>query len=402
MDGTTDSSTRLLRAAIALALFLLLAGLLPLLGAASTGTPIAPFLAFPPTTTATVAPALAGPVAIALGLAIVAVLAPFLLRIWRAGHAPNPPACAFPRWGWIGVALLLFSWVIAWTRLPAFAELQRYSFTPLWLGYIVSINALSYRRSGRCLLRDRPGFLALLFPLSALFWWYFEYLNRFVRNWHYEGIDSLSAVQYVLEASVPFATVLPAVLSTAQWLGTFDRGQRAFGRWYRMPWVCHRATGWVALLLGGGGLVAIGRWPQLCYPLVWIAPFGLLYALQALPGHRPLCVALARGDWRPVVLPALAALVCGFFWELWNYGSLARWVYTVPYVTTLHLFEMPLLGYAGYLPFGLVCAAVVDLFRPVATPPETELDCAALSRPKRQRPPARPSSSHPSIEVPHD
>ena len=70
---------------------------------------------------------------------------------------------------------------------------------------------------------------------------------------------------------------------------------------------------------------------------------------------------LARGDWRPLLQPALAALVCGFFWELWNSGSLAQWHYSIPYAQRFHVFEMPLLGYAGYLPFGIMCALALDL-----------------------------------------
>ena len=401
-DGARQPTATLARALFALVLFFVLAGVLPLLGAISAGVPIAPLLAFPPTTVATTVPDFAGDVALVLGVAIAAVLAPFVSRWLSAGRAPVAPVHAFPLWGWAGVVLLAASWFIAWTRLPALAEVQRYSFTPLWLGYIVTLNALSYRRSGRCLLRDRPAYLALLFPLSAVFWWYFEYLNRFVRNWHYEGVDSMSAAQYVLEASVPFATVLPAVLSTTEWLGTFARGQRAFGDWHRLPWVGKRIASGLAFALGGAGLVAIGRWPALTYPLVWVAPFLVLYALQGLPRHRPLAAALTRGDWRPVVLPALAALICGFFWELWNYGSLARWVYTVPYVTGLRVFEMPLLGYAGYLPFGLACAAVADLFYTVAMPRQTELDCPALSRHPQAVPAHAAGQPPPRIEVPHD
>jgi hypothetical protein len=34
----------------------------------------------------------------------------------------------------------------------------------------------------------------------------------------------------------------------------------------------------------------------------------------------------------------------------------------VPFVHRFQIFEMPLLGYAGYLPFGLECLAVADLF----------------------------------------
>jgi len=35
-----------------------------------------------------------------------------------------------------------------------------------------------------------------------------------------------------------------------------------------------------------------------------------------------------------------------------------KWVYDIPYVDALRLFEMPILGYAGYLPFGVLCAQV--------------------------------------------
>ncbi|MCX5879514.1 MAG: hypothetical protein NTY44_10440 [Deltaproteobacteria bacterium] len=57
----------------------------------------------------------------------------------------------------------------------------------------------------------------------------------------------------------------------------------------------------------------------------------------------------------------LAALLCGLFWEMWNFYSLAKWVYHVPFVQRFHLFEMPLLGYAGYLPFGMECLVVAEM-----------------------------------------
>jgi hypothetical protein len=72
---------------------------------------------------------------------------------------------------------------------------------------------------------------------------------------------------------------------------------------------------------------------------------------------------MAKGDWRPTVSAALAALLCGFFWEMWNYHSLAKWIYSIPYVERIKIFEMPILGYMGYLPFGLLCIEVSELFR---------------------------------------
>ena len=48
---------------------------------------------------------------------------------------------------------------------------------------------------------------------------------------------------------------------------------------------------------------------------------------------------------------ATAGLICGFFWEMWNYYSYPKWYYTLPHVAFLKIFEMPLLGYLGYIPF---------------------------------------------------
>ena len=63
---------------------------------------------------------------------------------------------------------------------------------------------------------------------------------------------------------------------------------------------------------------------------------------------------------------ALAALVCGLFWEMWNFFSLAQWKYSIPFVQRFEIFEMPLLGYAGYLPFGLECVVIADLLEGMA------------------------------------
>jgi hypothetical protein len=46
---------------------------------------------------------------------------------------------------------------------------------------------------------------------------------------------------------------------------------------------------------------------------------------------------------------------------MWNYYSLAKWIYSVPYVHRFSLFEMPLLGFAGYLLFGLECTVVGNI-----------------------------------------
>jgi hypothetical protein len=250
------------------------------------------------------------------------------------------------------------SWLFAWTRFPWFAPLQAYTFAPLWLGYIVCVNSLTYTRTGGCLLMNRPRFFLSLFPLSSLFWWFFEYLNRFVQNWHYRGVESFSPGEYIIHASLCFSTVLPAVQSTEEWLASFPRLAAPLKYWRPVSVRNPTIWGWLLLALAVPSLAGISIYPDYLFPMLWVAPFLIIIGVQAICGEDALFRDLAGGDWCPVWLPSLAALFCGFFWEMWNFKSLAHWEYSVPFVQRFHLFAMPVLGYGGYLPFGLECMAV--------------------------------------------
>lgn len=351
---------------IALKILLLVALLVlpPLAGVHLAGEPVAPYLAFPPA----LSPPAAAPFSwLRFGIiaaAVVAVVAPFLLVVLRSqdrGAIRREPRRRLPWWGWLGLLWLLASWLIAWNRFAWVEAWQAYTFTPIWLGYIVLVNGLCYRRSGRSLLTDRPRLLLLLFPASSLFWWFFEFLNRFTQNWAYQGTGTPDGLSYLLAGSLPFATVLPAVLSTRDYLASFPQLYAGLEDGWRPPRLGVGAAAGL-LLIAALCLLALPLLPMLLYPMVWLAPLIGVIALQALFGEPTALDPVFAGDWRPLWLAALAALVCGFFWEFWNWHSVARWEYHVPYVDRFHLFEMPLLGYAGYLPFGLQCVAAATLF----------------------------------------
>lgn len=340
---------------------ILLVGL-PLVGVALRGEALAPYLEFPPLTPGVVhAPFSWAAFALVGTLALVTLL-PFVRQVLRAQSTRLAPPTihAFPRWGWGGVLLLALSWWLAWNRFPWFAAFQSYTFTPIWLGYIVLVNALTLKRSETCMLRDRAGYFLALFPLSAAFWWFFEYLNRFVGNWHYVGADELSAWQYLWQATLPFATVLPAVLGTRAYLATFPRLDAGLADCWRLRVRAPKLLAIGVLALAGTGLALIGVWPDYLFSLLWVSPLLVITALQTLFGEPTIFHRVARGDWRVLWQAALAALICGFLWELWNYGSLTHWEYSVPWVHRFELFHMPLLGYLGYLPFGLECLAVAS------------------------------------------
>ena len=386
----------------------LLAGLplliiLPLAGARLAGYPVRQYLEFPPLTRYVAHADFSWPAFIALAALILAVVGPFVWRnvrgakgfdvqcsvFRRHGHdgacpsieshsvsAPLPvdtrhstlftlhstlSTSPFPLWGWFGLALGLVAWLLAWTRFEWFAPFQDFTFSPIWFAYILVVNALTVRRTGRCLMTDCPANFALLFPLSAAFWWFFEFLNRFVQNWYYVGIGTLTPLEYIVFATLPFSTVLPAVLSTEDFLRSFPligRGLDNIPTTHRTPSCTIPAA---TLALSAASLAGIGVWPDRLFPLLWLAPLLIMTSCQALSGRPTLFAPVAHGDWSRLCRLALAALICGFFWEMWNYGSLARWIYTVPFVNRFHLFEMPILGYAGYLPFGLECAVAAEL-----------------------------------------
>ncbi|MCF8049946.1 MAG: hypothetical protein K9L59_01830 [Desulfobacterales bacterium] len=335
---------------------------LPMLGVWLAGLPIDRYLAFPPEGRY-VDHAPFSPAAFVLyALFIAAVAGALLWRGIRAARraATRRPAGRFPWWGWAALFSAAVFWFLAWSRFSWFAPFQPHTFTPLWLSFILAVNALDVKLSGACLMTSRPGYFLSLFPASAGFWWFFEYLNRFVQNWFYSG-SQYDAWTYFLLATMSFSTVLPAVLSTQRLLSRRPRITAGFADFCQVSPRRPKAAAAAMLLLAGAGLFFIGVFPNLLFPLLWISPLLILVSLRALAGESHVLSAIFAGDWRLVVTAAAAALVCGFFWEMWNIFSLAKWEYAVPFVHRFQVFEMPVLGYAGYLPFGLECATAGHL-----------------------------------------
>jgi hypothetical protein len=260
--------------------------------------------------------------------------------------------------GWVGLLLLAVCWPLNWT-LPGMRT--AYLFFPLWLGYVLVIDALVLRRTGSSLwTRSRRDF-ALLFLTSVPVWWLFEAINQRTANWEYLGSNTFTRFEYYLLCTISFSTVMPAVFETAEWVRGFS-------------WMSRLAAGVrvrptpalnLGLFLSGGVMLALTlAWPKYCYPFVWTSLVLILEPLNCWLGRRHFLEDLQRGDWRLVVSLAAGAVICGFFWEMWNYYSYPKWIYHTPGAQFLHVFEMPLLGYGGYIPFALELCALKNLLWP--------------------------------------
>ena len=261
----------------------------------------------------------------------------------------------WPLHGWIGLALIALFWTLNWSLTGLRTH---WGFFPLWLGYSLAVDALVFHRKGHSLLTRNPAAYAGLFLVSAPAWWLFELINVRTQNWFYLGEEAFSTLEYAFLSTVSFSTVMPAVFGTAELVGTLRR-LRTIG-----PGPAVRPT--PALLLGmfgAGGfmLFLVLGWPEIFFPLVWTALYCLIEPLNARLGNRTLLDDLALGDWRPIIALGGGSLVCGFFWEMWNFYSYPKWVYRIPYADWLPLFEMPIAGYLGYLPFSLELFALYHL-----------------------------------------
>jgi hypothetical protein len=278
--------------------------------------------------------------------------APRARRVWTGLAWPG---------AWLGAGLVAVCWPLNWT-LPG-ARRTAYLFFPLWLGYILIVDACVQRRTGSSLCLRLGRRFALLFLWSAPVWWLFELINWRTGNWEYIGEALFTRFQYYALCTLCFSVVMPAVFETAELVRSFGWVER-LGAGPRLPPTPRLCGG---LLLAGLAMLGLMlAWPRWFYPCMWLSLVLVLDPINRWLGRPHLLQELEFGDWRKVVSLSLGALVCGAFWEMWNYYSSPKWVYHTPGVQFLHLFEMPLLGYGGYIPFGLELYALLNLLRPNA------------------------------------
>lgn len=289
-----------------------------------------------------------------------------LPRPGRAGAAVLPLAA---------VALLLATilLVLRWRPVTLL-------FTPLaWTCYIVLADAIVYRRLGTSLIRGRPREFLLMLPWSVVTWLIFEFYNLRLHNWHYVG-EPASLLGQVLLGAWSFATIFPGVLETTDLLGSFGPFERArMGRW--RP---RHTTLYALMALGATLLIVPLLVPETAarhwFGAVWIGFILLLDPFNYLRGARSLLGEWSQGRLTLTLTLLAAGVVTGLLWESWNYWAAARWVYTVPPPLGWgpRIFEMPPLGFLGFLPFAIEIYCLQALLvarRPPDPEDEDRHDC---------------------------
>jgi hypothetical protein len=226
-----------------------------------------------------------------------------------------------------------------------------------WYPTIVLMAALIARREGADPFSARPVHALSVFAWSAVFWFFFELLNWRLANWYYVNVPA-DRLERWLGIALAFATVLPAIFLAARALESWGVVRTVRTAPMRVTRPGLRLT----MLAGVVFLVLPLVWPRYFFPLVWGAT--TLLAEPALYLREPrwsLIADLERGDAGRIVRLLVGGAGIGLLWELYNSFARSRWIYTVPGLEDLKLFEMPLLGFVGFPVFALECWSVFHL-----------------------------------------
>lgn len=256
-----------------------------------------------------------------------------------------------PVFGWIGLIII----VIAEILLIIDVKIVKMFFTPIvWTGYILFIDALLNKLGGRSYLIHRCKAFFLMLPVSLGCWLIFEAYNLHLKNWEYINLPENIAVR-LIGYVWSFITIFPGVLITSEVidkLKIFDRFKiKNFSISKRML-IFWLLTGALFLIVP---IILPMTYSKYLFALVWMGFVFLLDPINAFLGEPSFFIDLREGKINKLLSLFLSGVICGFLWEFWNYWAITKWIYILPFFQNLKIFEMPVVGFLGFLPFAVEC-----------------------------------------------
>ena len=309
---------------------------------------------------------------IAISFAIVAALyllpGLFGFKKLKLDHKPDSTRAKFPIWFWVGLILWGGTLILLWGKFSEPKWWLNWADLPLFWGFALVLDGIVYRRTGgKSIIGNSPQELLGIGVASISGWLIFEYLNFFVDdNWIYPFGNLIPDNEFTLYAVLGSSGLMPMSFEWYSLLTTFKK----FNNRYKLGPKLNLAK-WLKmalLIVSIAGLFVSGLYPDKLFFLLWLAPLIILtIVLERMKMWTPFA-PMKDGNWSPMLIFALTYLIQGFLLEFWNYFSgvheggemvltytPAYWTYSIPYVNVYHVFEMPVLGLLGYLPFGVYC-----------------------------------------------
>ncbi len=282
--------------------------------------------------------------------------------------APKVTKVKLPFWFWFGLVCWATSLTLLSLHLKQPAWFIHWSDVPLFWGAVLMLDGWVYKRAGgKSLVAVLPQELIGIGVASMTGWMIFEFMNFFVDdNWYYPWGNILDREEFLLYAFIVSSGLLPLAFEWYLLFLTFPKLADRFSRGIKITF--SPAVKNILLALSIISMLAAGLFPNILFFVLWVSPPVVLGVVLNKIGVWTPFDPISKGNWGPVLLSALTYFVAGFCLEGQNYLSAihdgqvalftndpAYWQYSLPYVNAAHVFEMPILGYFGYLPFGVYC-----------------------------------------------
>lgn len=277
------------------------------------------------------------------------------------------PSVAFPIWFWAGLVVWAGSFIFLIGHFSGPKWFLNWAYVPLYWGFTFMLDGIVYKRTGgKSIFNNDPQELVAIGVASVSGWLIFEYLNFFVLEyWYYPKGYLVKDDVFCTYAVFASSALLPLCF---EWYSLFNSFPRFVNKYKHGPKISISKSFQVILIaLAYVALFLMPFYPTYLCPVIWLSPLIIITVALDLLGIWTPFAPIKKGNWTPVLFMALTYLVEGFLLEGQNYASASHangivqteypgyWVYNVPFVNDFHVFEMPVVGFYGYLPFGIYC-----------------------------------------------
>jgi len=255
---------------------------------------------------------------------------------------------------YIGLSGLVISSFLLYLRV-SFMETWFYCFA--WWFFILIIDGINFRLNKSSLLkRSLKSFISIaVFSVSV--WLVFELINLSLKNWVYLNLPD-NIFERWAGYFIAFATVIPALIELADLFGYVLRNKKL--AIFRI-----KITPFGLKFLFFLGIISLSLsilLSEYFFPLAWLCFIFLLEPINYKLQNLSLLREMAKGNWNRFWCWCMAGFAAGFIWEFLNFYAGAKWDYSIPYFDFARIFQMPLLGYFGFIPFALEIFAILQLF----------------------------------------
>lgn len=246
----------------------------------------------------------------------------------------------------LALSAIALSWILLLLRVD---PVPTWFFVFAWYPTLVLLDAVASRRDRSRSVLNRPAFIVSALAWSAVIWLIFEAANFRLENWYYVLLPARGWERWA-GILLSFATVVPAIVLAERAL----EGTGLFRSLPHGPLIVRAHDLRVSVMVGlGATILALGL-PQVFFPLIWGGLFLMADpVVYRRARHLSLIGDMERGHWGRIGRLMVGGLAIGLIWESYNYWADGSWIYTVPWLEQLKLFEMPPLGFLGFPFFAL-------------------------------------------------